>query len=238
MFVANPVPGLPQKPQLPPKPAKPTVKTLKGEVELPNAGTKTINPWRTKMGQANLRICDAKGFANDLYVIVDHLHKTAGTSINDLYKHLKDFQSRLAKAEKDRAEMQVKLQKSQSEKFACSRNLTTVKDNFKAVTRKYSTSKVRLEKLMKEKAALEEEVKSLKRESRASSDGRTCRGASEERTLRASQLRVDEHHLKLQDKLDMERQKRDEAAQVKNKRLESFSRTNGMLSLGSTGMFT
>jgi hypothetical protein len=71
------------------------------------------------MAQANIRIRDAEHFAHDLYVIIlDHLHKTAGASINDLYKHLKDFQSSLTKAEKDEAEVKVKLHKSQSEKLA------------------------------------------------------------------------------------------------------------------------
>jgi regulator of replication initiation timing len=37
-----------------------------------------------------------------------------------------------------------------------------MKNDFKALARKYSTLKVRVEKLMKEKAALKQEEKSLK----------------------------------------------------------------------------
>jgi hypothetical protein len=86
------------------------------------------------MGEANIRIRQAESFAYDLYVVVDYLHKTAGASINDLYKNLKDSQSSLAKAAKDKAEVQVKLQKSESDKMACSTNLTTMKNDFKALS--------------------------------------------------------------------------------------------------------
>lgn len=79
------------------------------------------------------------------------------------------------------------------------------------------TSKARGAKLLREKAALEEQVKSWKRESQ-------------------TELRVEEKRLKLQDKFEIERQRKKEAAQAENKRLESLSRISGILARGMVAL--